>query len=152
MNKKNNFKQCLSACLVGIPCRYNAKSKLNQNALHIYLNGNTLILCPEIIAGLPTPRSACEIVNGDGDDVLERKAKVLDAEGNNYTDYFIKGAYKALEIIKNNDIQKVYLKSGSPSCGVNNIFDGEFKGNKKKGDGVLTALLKRENINVIEIN
>ena len=82
MNDTQKIKQCMSSCLVGVPCRYNGKSKVYQKSCDIYLKGNTLLICPEIMAGLPTPRPACEIVGGDGADVLRGKAKIIDKDGN----------------------------------------------------------------------
>ena len=152
MNNQKNIKQCMSACLVGVPCRYSGKSKLYKNSLHIYLKGETLTICPEIMAGLPTPRPACEIVGGEGKDVLEGNAKVVDKDGNDYSKNFIHGALKALEIIKKHDVKKVYLKSGSPSCGAQPIYDGTFKGTKKIGSGVFGALLKQEGVKIIELD
>lgn len=146
-----NIKQCMSACLIGVPCRYSGKSKLYQKSLSIYLEGETLAICPEIMAGLPTPRPACEIVGGEGKDVLAGNAKVIDENGNDYSQDFIRGAYEALEIVKKNNVKKVFLKSGSPSCGAQTIYDGTFKGIKKPGSGVFGALLQKEGIEIIEL-
>ena len=117
MDDTQKIKQCMSSCLVGVPCRYNGKSKVYQKSCDIYLKGNTLLICPEIMAGLPTPRPACEIVGGDGADVLRGKAKIIDKDGNDYTEIFILGAKNAMEVVQKYNIKKVYLKSGSPSCG-----------------------------------
>ncbi len=152
MNNQKNIKYCMSACLVGVPCRYSGKSKLYQNSLDIYLEGETLVICPEILSGLPTPRPACEIVGGEGEDVLLGTAKVIDKNGKDYSEDFINGAKKAFEIVKKHNIKKVYLKSGSPSCGAQTIYDGAFDGNTKKGSGVFAALLKREGVEIIELD
>jgi len=149
---KKHFNQAISACLLGIPCRWNEKNKENKQAIKEFLKGKTLIICPEIMAGLPTPRPACEIVGGDGKDVLENRAKILDREGNDYTDEFVKGAKLALDFIKENKIKKVLLKSGSPSCGAANIYIGDFSGNKKEGLGVFAALLQAHGIEIQEFD
>ena len=142
----------MSACLAGVPCRYHGKSKVYKKSSDIFLEGKSLLLCPEIMAKLPTPRPPCEIIGGEGKDVLSGKAKVVDPEGNDYSEYFIIGAKKALEIVKKHDVKKVFLKSGSPSCGATTIYDGSFKGNKKAGSGVFAALLKQEGIDVVELD
>lgn len=153
MNKnKKYFNQAISACLIGIPCRWNEKGKLNKKAIKEYLKGKTLVLCPEVMGGLPTPRPACEIVNGDGKDVLTGKAQIVDENGNDYTKEFLKGAQIALDLIKENNIKKVLLKSGSPSCGAANIYKGDFSGNKKEGLGVFAALLQAHGIETEELD
>ena len=141
----------ISACLLGIPCRYNKQGKFNEEAFNIFLDGRAIIVCPEVFAGLKTPRPACEIIGGDGLDVLAGKAKVLDEEGNEYTNEFMKGAEIVLEIVKKHNIQKAILKSNSPSCGVSSIYSGEFTGKKIKGCGILTAMLKKHG-NIKEID
>ncbi|MFZ2226712.1 MAG: DUF523 domain-containing protein [Candidatus Moraniibacteriota bacterium] len=147
----SKFNTIISACLVGISCRYNKKGKLNEKVLDIFLEGKALLICPEISAGQKTPRPACEIVGGDGKAVLSGKAKVLDCNGNDYTEEFIRGAKRIFEeIVKKHNIQRAILKSGSPSCGVCSIYSGKFDGKKKKGCGVLTAILKKNNMLNIE--
>ncbi|MDD4271481.1 MAG: DUF523 domain-containing protein [Patescibacteria group bacterium] len=141
----------ISACLLGIPCRYNKKVKINKKALKLFLEGNSILVCPEISAGQKTPRPACEIVNGNGFDVMDGKALVIDKKGNNYTKIFIEGAKIIFNnVVKKHNIRRAILKSGSPSCGVNKIYSGEFNGKKIKGCGVLAAILKINNIDKIE--
>lgn len=96
-----------------------------------------------------TPRPACEIVGGDGNDVLSGKAHVVDAEGHDYTKQFIAAAEKTLALLQNNGITKVILKSGSPTCGAGTLYAGNFNGETKKGVGVFTALLQNHNITIV---
>ena len=93
------FKTIISACLLGIPCRYNNTSKINKEALKLFLKGKSILVCPEIFSGQKTPRPACEIINGDGRDVLNGKAKVIDKDGNDYTNEFITGSKIVLKEI-----------------------------------------------------
>lgn len=152
MNKKQIKKvdYVISACLAGVPCRWNKEAATNKQAIKILSAGRALLICPEVMAGLPTPRPAYEIVGGDGAAVLAGKAKVIDRKGRNYARYLIKGARKCLLIAKKNNIRKALLKSGSPSCGVKFIYAGDFSGKKKHGQGVLAALLTKNNIKLIE--
>jgi uncharacterized protein YbbK (DUF523 family) len=46
-------------------------------------------------------------------------------------------------------ITTVVLKENSPSCGSSMIYNGEFSGKKVPGNGVTSALLKRNGIKVI---
>ena len=145
-NKKMEY--VISACLIGVPCRWNQKRKINKKALNIFLQGKALALCPEIMAGLSTPRPACEIQRGDGGQVLKGQAKVVDKKGRDCSQCFIDGAYNALKVVQKYGIKKAILKSGSPSCGAVYIYKGDFSGRKKRGKGVFAALLKKEGVKV----
>lgn len=80
----------VSACLLGINCKYNGKNNLNSNILK--LDGNLVPVCPEQLGGLSTPRPPCEIIEGDGHDVLQGNAKVVTENGVDVSSYFIAGA------------------------------------------------------------
>lgn len=136
----------ISACLLGVPCRYNGTGKLNEKAIKIFTDHKAIAICPEVLGGLATPRPACEIIGGDGSDVLSGKTKALDKDGNDYTKEFIAGAKNALKIIKDLGIKKIYLKSRSPSCAAGEMYDGTFSGNIVTGNGVFAALLTQEGI------
>jgi uncharacterized protein YbbK (DUF523 family) len=43
------------------------------------------------------------------------------------------------------------LQSRSPSCGVKQIYDGSFSGNKVHGQGIFAKLLKENNIPMIDV-
>ena len=144
-------KVLISACCTGVKCRYSGEDKLCTEFENLKKKCDIIKFCPEIYGGLSTPRSPAEIIGGDGYDVVKLKAKVMDRDGNDVTDSFMKGAKKALEICKENGIKKAYLASGSPSCGCGIIYDGSFTGTKKEGDGVTAALLKMNGIEVISI-
>ncbi len=139
----------VSACLIGLNCRYNGKNSLNLELLEKLKSFCIIPICPEIFGGLPIPRECCEIVNGDGFDVLRGKARVISKSGIDYTDYFVRGAREVLKIVRMFNIEKAILKDLSPSCGVKRIYDGKFKGNTKRGVGVTVALLKIEGIEVM---
>ncbi len=139
----------ISACLAGTHCRYNHDHNYNDKVIEIIKEEPSLIVCPEQLGGLPTPRPPAEIAGGDGHDVLDGKAKVMNAEGEDVTELFIQGAKEVLEIVRLYGIKKAILKSGSPSCGCGKIYDGTFSGNKVNGEGVTAALLKRNGIEVV---
>lgn len=132
-----------SACLLGINCRYNGKNSLNEKVLS-YVSGRFVLpVCPEQLGGLPTPRSPNYIKDGSGLEVLERRARVVNADGVDVTENFIRGAEEVLALAKRFGVKKAIMKSGSPSCGVGWISVGETR---REGDGVTTALLRREGI------
>jgi len=96
-----------------------------------------------------TPRESCEIVGGDGFDVLKGKAKVVSRSGLDLTEQFIRGANEVLKLVKLFGIKRAVLKDLSPSCGVKMIYDGTFSGRLKRGVGVTTALLTLNGVEVL---
>jgi len=136
----------VSACLVGIPCRYDGGSCPNGLLQALAMQGDILPLCPEVLGGLPTPRPPAEIQGGDGGDVVEGQAWVVNTEGKDVTAEFLAGAQKTLRIAHRWGIKEAILKARSPSCGVGQIHDGSFSGRLVEGDGVTATLLKREGI------
>lgn len=106
-------------------------------------------VCPELLGGFSTPREPAEIVGGDGEDVLDGKAKVFEKSGKDVTELYIQGAIRTLEKAQAIGATMVVLKEYSPSCGSAIIYNGEFKGKKIAGVGVTTALLKRNGIQVV---
>lgn len=136
----------VSACLAGIDCAWAGKDRLDPEVKQLADKSLAIPICPEVLGGRTIPRTKTEIKGGTGADVLDNKAKVLDENGKDATIEFLKGAYATLDIVKNHSIKKAILKSKSPSCGVGEIYDGSFTGKLINGDGVTTALLKREGI------
>ncbi|MFA5527127.1 MAG: DUF523 domain-containing protein [Peptostreptococcales bacterium] len=139
----------VSACLLGENCKYNGGNNLNENIISPIKNEEIIQICPEVEGGLLIPRSPAEIVGGDGRDVLEGNAKVMNKEGKDVTKEFIQGARIILQIAKSSGATKAILKSNSPSCGSGQIYDGTFTGKKISGDGVTAALLKQNGIEVV---
>jgi uncharacterized protein YbbK (DUF523 family) len=138
----------VSACLIGVNCNFKAQNWLNPKLCAAFLKGDYFPVCPEVLGGLTVPRVPAEIVGGDGADVLDGKAKVLNLDGADVTEQFLKGAYVTLEIARSVGADEAALIEKSPSCGCGEIFDGTFKEKFKKGDGVTVALLKRNGLNV----
>jgi len=136
----------VSACLAGINCAWDGKNRLDPKIKELLDKNQAVTVCPEVLGGRPIPRTKTEIKGGTGKDVLEGKAKVFDEHGKDVTLEFLKGAAAALDVVKKFNIKEAILKSKSPSCGVGEIYDGSFKSNFINGDGVTTALLKREGV------
>lgn len=129
----------VSACLLGLSCRYDQKSKANQKVLDLMDSYELIPFCPEILGGLPTPRKPSEIRDG----------KVYNSEGEDLTEEFKKGAEEGLKLARLYGIDKAILKAKSPSCGKGLIYDGSFSKKLIKGDGMTTRLFLEENIQVI---
>ena len=143
-------KLLLSACLAGEPTRYDGTDQkmTHPELLKLMNEGRVIYSCPEVDAGLPVPREPIELVGGEGDDVLYGSAKACDLLGRDYTKSFVKGAKLALEACKRNKIKIAILKQRSPSCGVTEIYDGNFQRKRISGAGVTAALLTRNGIDV----
>lgn len=140
-----------SACLVGKRCRYDGQARENKKVKELYKSGKVKAVCPECLGGLKSPRCPSEIAKGEGEDVLEGRARVMAKDGRDRTAQFIDGARKTLEIAQELGAKRAYLKSKSPSCGYAKIYDGTFSGTLRQGKGVTGALLARNGIEIIEV-
>ena len=128
----------ISACLLGYKTRYDGLSKPSKKIKEIFENDILIPICPEQMGGLSTPRPKAEI-KGD---------KVINIDGKDVTSNYIKGAKMALEIAKLNDVDFCILKSKSPSCGKNLVYDGTFSNNLINGDGICAKLLKENGFKI----
>lgn len=142
-------KKIVSACFAGINCRYDKRHNRIADIQELVEKGEAVPVCPEVLGGLSTPRNPAEIVGGDGEDVLDGKARVIDNQGNDVTEAFVRGAYEALNMAQSVGAKEAILKEKSPSCGSCQIYDGQFRGVKKAGQGVTAALLRRHGIKVV---
>jgi len=138
----------ISACLIGCECRYDQKSCLDADLEQLLREGKVIPVCPEQLGGLPTPRPPAEIIGGDGFDVLDGRARIVDQTGNDVTDEFLAGAQQALKLAKTVGATSAILKENSPSCGSSFVYDGSFSGKKVPGVGLTAALFKRNGIEV----
>lgn len=139
----------ISACLCGINCKYNGLNNYNEICDKLLASGKAILVCPEQLGGLPTPRIPSEIIGESSNILNNNNGSVIDKTGNDVTPQFIKGAKETLQIAKKLNIKKAILKDGSPSCGVNYIYDGNFNGTKIKGMGLTAQLLKESSIDII---
>lgn len=139
----------VSSCLAGLEVRYNGTHCLDSKILQLLEADQAITVCPELLGGFTTPREPAEIVGGCGEDVLDGKAYVVEKSGRDVTAQYIKGAYDTLKKAHEVGATVVILKEFSPSCGSSMIYNGEFKGKKVVGNGVATALLQRNGIQVI---
>ena len=128
----------VSACLIGVACRYDGKSFPSEEAIELAKKGLAIPLCPEQLGGLPTPRESAEIAEG----------RVKDKNGKDYTQAFELGAKEALKIAELMNVDEAILKSNSPSCGCGRIYDGTFSGKFKEGNGIFAQLLLDKGIKI----
>lgn len=129
----------ISSCLLGKNCKYNGGNNYIKSIEYITENFEYIDTCPEELGGLSTPRDPVEIKND----------RVIDIEGNDFTEKLNIGAKKVLEIVKKYNCEIAILKERSPSCGSNYIYDGSFSGRVIEGKGITTNMILKENIEVI---
>ncbi len=137
----------ISACLLGLACRYDGTARPDPAAQCLAAQGAWVPFCPEQLGGLPTPRSPARIEGGDGTDVWAGRARVIDAQGRDVTAHFLRGAVESAALCALLGVRAVVLKAHSPSCGAGTIRRGE---DLVAGDGVTAALLKCMGLQVIE--
>lgn len=140
----------ISACLIGQNCKYNGKNNYNKIYEELVKNKKAIPFCPEQAGGLPTPRLPSEIQGGDGEAVIKGIAKVKTSDGQDVTSKFLKGAKEMLNLARLIDADTAILKSKSPSCGCDCIYNGNFNKTLKKGRGVTAAYLKFYGIALID--
>ncbi len=128
----------ISACLLGIPCRWHGgKPKKREKLIERLKKKYVLVpVCPEQLGGMPTPRTG-EKLEGSGAEVLDGRLRIIAPEtGQDVTKFHINGAKYTLEIAKIVGVRRAYLKGGSPSC---------------DREGVTGEILKRGGIKVIRV-
>ena len=127
----------ISKCLCGYDCTYRGDSNRIEALELIDKKGEAVLICPEVLGGLSIPRNPAEIDS-------EEPLCVETVNGKNVTKEYVEGAQRALDILKAFDIDYVILKSRSPSCGLNHIYDGSFSHRVIDADGIFVRLLKKE--------
>ena len=130
----------VSACLLGICCRYDGKGNPNESILALLDRDDVTLIpvCPEQLGGMSTPRIPSE----------RRGGSVVNRAGDDVTACFAKGAEAALRIAELGHCRYAILKERSPSCGCGTIYDGTFSGSLAEGDGVTAELFKANGIPV----
>ena len=134
------MKVAVSACLLGRNCKYNGGNNYDQKVIG-FLKGKEIVeVCPEVAAGLGTPRTPIEIVGGE----------VKDRNGNS-VDRQLRDAVAVLAAqLKEQQVECAVLKSRSPTCGVKQVYDGTFSGKLVPGMGVLAQALRDAGIEVVD--
>ena len=135
------MKIMVSACLAGENCKYNGDNNRNEKVLELMTENEVIMVCPEYLGGLPTPRVPSEVVNGV---VTARDGRNVDRE-------FRAGAAKCLEIAKREQPDLIILQSRSPSCGVKQRYDGTFSGKLVDGPGVTAELLMKNGFRCVDV-
>ncbi len=141
----------ISACLAGRNVKYNG----SNNAVSWLCEWigrhkeQVLLVCPEVMGGLPIPRLPAEIQFRKADSgAAPGNRIVVNKAGEDVTEQFLLGAEKVLELVKQHRITSAIMKANSPSCSGFYIYDGTFSGTKVAGQGVTAALLMKHGVKV----
>jgi len=136
----------VSACLLGENCKYSGGNNYNIDVVEYVKKHEYLAICPEQMAGLPTPRTPIEIK------VIDGERRVIDQFGQDYTDKMMKACH---ELEKLNGIfhsNMAILKAKSPSCGYKEIYDGTFTHTVINGNGYACECLVKIGIKIYTEN
>ena len=129
----------LSACLMGVNCRYDGGSKQLPALPQLMEKYHIVPVCGEMLGGMTTPRIPSERVEG----------RVVNREGADVSAAFHRGAAEVLHLAQLYGAKKALLKERSPSCGSGKIYDGTFSGRTTDGWGVTAELLRDHGILVL---
>ena len=134
------MKVLVSACLLGVDCKYNGGNNKNPAVLEFLRDKTVIPVCPEVMGGLPVPRTPVELQHGIA----------INRNGENVHRQFCDGVQQAVELAKRERIDLAILQPRSPTCGVRQIYDGTFSKQLVDGQGLLAAALMREGFSVVD--
>lgn len=153
MNQARNekIKIGVSGCLLGAKCNFNGTDLLSNFVKELQNNDQIELIsfCPEDSV-FGTPRPNLRIVGGNGFDVLDGSASVINENSQDVTAKQIEGANQFLQNLLASKVKYAILMDGSPSCGSNVLLNEENwpSGGFRRGIGVTAALLKKNDITV----
>lgn len=140
-------KVIISACLLGEYCRYDGKTKKVNEVIEAFKDYEIIPFCPEApIFG--TPRERINVVYIDGEN------RIITDETNIDVTQLLKTEINSF-ISKNKNVDKIVLKSKSPSCGLGTTpVLNEKKELVKYGNGIAADMILKEyqNINISDEN
>ena len=134
-------KVLVSGCLLGENCKYNGGNNYNPRVVEFLKDKEVISICPEMMAGMGCPRNPIEIVDG----------VLTDCHGKNVDSLIRKSVMEIMERIRDEEIQCAVLQSRSPTCGVNQVYDGTFSGKLIPGSGVFAKSLMDAGYLVIDV-
>ena len=134
------MKVLVSACLLGENCKYSGGNNYSSAVAEFVRGKEILPICPELMAGMGCPRTPIEIVDG----------VLMDRDGKNVDTAMREAVETAMKQLSSEEIQCAVLQSRSPTCGVNQVYDGSFSGKLIPGGGIFAQALKEAGYRVID--
>ena len=132
----------ISACLLGVRCRYDGGSKPQPGVEELAGRYRLIPVCPEVFGGLPVPRT----------DAQRRGSSVVTRDGRDVTGQYFAGAEEAVRLALEHRVVCAIMKEKSPSCGSSMIYDGSFSGELIEGEGLASELLRKAGVRVFSEN
>jgi len=130
----------VSACLLGVRCRYDGGDKRDDAAVARAAGGDVEILplCPEVLARFGVPRPAITL-SADG-------KLATDARGRDVTAELEAGVRLADLIAREAGAVRALLKERSPSCGVSEVHGPD---GVRPGQGRFAARLSKRGLPIV---
>ncbi len=135
------MKIVVSACLLGDNCKYNGGNNYNRKVSKLAENNEVIKICPEVLAEAGIPRIPVEIKNG----------RLVNKEGLDVHEQYIKGVHLATDLLSTVDIDMVILQSRSPTCGVKEVYNGDFNKTLINGQGLFAKALIEKGYKVVDV-
>ena len=132
----------VSACLLGENVKYNGGNNYDPRIEKLKEVYDIIPVCPETFGGLKRPREPSEI----------RNIKVVSRSGKDVTKFFEEGARQVLNIIEFKNVKKALLMDRSPSCGVNQIYNGTFSKKLIPGQGYTAKRLLEKGVKLYTLD
>ena len=132
-----HMKVAVSACLLGVPCRFDGSSKPSVAAQEFIerFDCEAVRICPEVMGGLSIPHPPHE------QKLVDDQVRVVDSQGNDHTDIVLEGSRKACDTACAKGCTHAILKAKSPSCGVGEVYDGTFTDTLVPGNGTAAQMM-----------
>jgi len=123
----------VSACLLGRKCRYDGGDRLDRELVSQLEGCEVIPFCPEE-AILGAPRETIDLVDGRA---------IGNRSGRDYSRAIEEEAHRFIR--ENPEIDEIYLKSKSPSCGLASarLYDGDKRLLSQEGTGLFAKVLKK---------
>ena len=137
---ENEIIVLVSSCILGKNCKYNGKNNFNPKVIEFLRGKKVIDICPELLAKMSIPRPSAEIVDGI----------VMDINGYKVDADYRSAVRLALNKIENLEFDLVILQSRSPTCGVNQIYDGSFTGKLVNGQGLFAEAMIKAGYRVVD--
>lgn len=131
----------VSACLVGVTCRFDGRAKEDEAALAREIgDAEVLPVCPEVLAQFGVPRPAITLGHG-----LDGKI-AKDANGRDVSRQLAEGARLADLWASEAGAVRALLKERSPSCGVTKVHGPH---GLEDGQGRFAERLKKRGLPIV---
>lgn len=131
----------ISACLLGDKVRYDGSDKRDAYLVEVLGQQVEWVrVCPEVEAGMGTPRETLHLVRDDG-----RVRMKTTVTAHDYTDAMEEWGRRRVEGLAREDLSGYILKKNSPSCGLEHVPIHEPDGQRAgEGRGVFAEVLIRQ--------